>query len=158
MSAGQNGGHSLVVVSSLDGLAPQMRYAVQEVLHDIPNAKVYESIRSNELQAIYWARGRTVIPPDKTVTNVENAEYGWHLYGLAVDIIHTTLEWDAPDSWFQWLGSIGKSYGLDWGGDWHSKDLPHLQWGKCKPTPSDEARRLLHEGGVEAVWDAVGAR
>jgi peptidoglycan L-alanyl-D-glutamate endopeptidase CwlK len=43
------------------------------------------------------------------------------------------------------------------GGDWKFKDLPHFQWGPCKPSPSDRARELIRTEGMEAVWGAVGA-
>jgi hypothetical protein len=46
---------------------------------------------------------------------------------------------------------------LDWGGDWTVRDLPHVQWGKCKASPSYVARGLYASGDVEAVWKAVGA-
>jgi hypothetical protein len=35
--------------------------------------------------------------------------------------------------------------------------LPHFQWGRCKPSPSDEARRLIDTEGEVSVWRAVGA-
>ena len=38
------------------------------------------------------------------------------------------------------------------------KELPHFQWGLCKPGPSPRALEL-HEQGVRlAVWEVVGAR
>jgi peptidoglycan L-alanyl-D-glutamate endopeptidase CwlK len=47
--------------------------------------------------------------------------------------------------------------GCKWGGDWKQKDLPHFQWGKCKPSPSDAARQIIAAQGMEAVWKAVDA-
>jgi hypothetical protein len=48
---------------------------------------------------------------------------------------------------------------VSWGNcnDWHHPDLPHVEFGRCKDSPSDEARRLYSDGGVKAVWRAVGA-
>ena len=55
------------------------------------------------------------------------------------------------------VAEIAKGHGLKWGGDWSSPDLPHFQWGRCKASPSDEARRILREQGMPAVWRAVSA-
>ena len=44
-----------------------------------------------------------------------------------------------------------------WGGDWRNRDLPHFQWERCRPSPSDRARELLRTRGIVAVWEAVGA-
>jgi D-alanyl-D-alanine carboxypeptidase len=120
-------------------------------------AKVYETYRSNELQALYYQRGRSVRPPSEPVTNAQNNLYSWHGYGLAVDVIHRTKEWDAGDVWFERVAEIFKKHGCKWGGDWKHRDLPHFQWGLCKASPSDRARELLRSGGVLAVWEAVGA-
>ena len=142
-------------------LAPKMCAAVEAVLRDCEaaglDAVVYETYRSQELQALYYARGRSVVPPEHPVTNVRDARSGWHHYGLAVDIISISRGWDVPESWWDRLGAIGEAHGLTWGGRWKMHDLPHLQWGRCRDTPSDRARELLAEGGVEAVWREVGA-
>ena len=83
--------------------------------------------------------------------------WSWHGYGLAVDVIHQTEHWGVGDDWFQQVAEIFKKHGCKWGGEWKSKDLPHFQWGFCKPSPSDKARELMRTGGVMAVWQAVGA-
>ena len=61
--------------------------------------------------------------------------------------------------WHNGLVKAMKAGGLlSYGGDWiNFKDYPHWQWGKCKPTPSDEAVRLYMAAGKQAVWAAVGA-
>ena len=144
-------------------LAPLFRAAVDAAIGECNGganplkAMVYETYRSNELQVVYYARGRTVRPPSSTVTNAMSNLFSWHGYGLAVDVIHRTKEWDAGDAWFQQVAEIFKRHGCKWGGDWKTKDLPHFQWGFCKPSPSDNARELMRTGGVMAVWQAVGA-
>lgn len=160
MSAGKTG--SLAKVSRDPALlAPKFRAAVAAAIQDCQaaglDAYVYEGYRSLELQTIYYARGRTVIPPVKTVTNAKSNLYSWHGYGLAVDVISWSHGWSQPESWFQKVAAIFKKHNCKWGGDWKMKDLPHFQWGPCKPSPSDKARQLIQQGGVEAVWKAVGA-
>ena len=121
------------------------------------DAFVYETYRSPELQAAYYTRGRSVIPPVRPVTNASSNLYSWHGYGLAVDVISKSVEWDAPLKWFEELAAIFKRHECKWGGDWTTKDLPHFQWAACKPTPSDRARQIIATDGVHGVWVAVGA-
>ena len=164
MSAGQSGEEGKVS-RDLALLAPAFRKAVEDAIRECnapPNnlgAMVYEAYRSQTLQAIYYARGRTTVPPTRTVTNARTNLLSWHGYGLAVDVIHQTKLW-SPDggmAWFRKVADIFKKHGCKWGGDWTSPDPPHMQWGRCRPSPSDEARRLIAADGIEAVWRAVSA-
>lgn len=143
-------------------LAPGFRRAVEAAIADCSvrglSAVVFETYRSNELQAVYYARGRSVKPPKGPVTNAMGNLYSWHGYGLAVDVIHASARWDATDDWFKAVANVFKSHGCNWGGDWRSPDRPHFQWGLCKPSPSPLARELLRTRGIGAVWEAVGAR
>jgi hypothetical protein len=144
-------------------LAPRFRRAVERAIAECErenlDAMVYEGYRSQQLQAIYFARGRTVVPPHHTVTNASTNLRSWHGYGLAVDVVHNEHFWEPPggEGWFRQVAEIFKIHGCKWGGDWTNRDLPHMQWGRCKPSPSDEARRLIREEGIEGVWRAVNA-
>jgi hypothetical protein len=151
------------VIRDLTILAPKFRLVVLEAIAEC-NAKgldayVFESYRTKELQELYYQRGRTVKPPFKPVTNAKSNLYSWHGYGLAVDVISKAHLWSPPegDAWFGKVAAIFKRHECKWGGDWTTRDLPHFQWGRCKASPSDLARQLLAAGGVEKVWDAVGA-
>jgi hypothetical protein len=150
-----------VVDHDLTKLAPAFRLAIEAGLRDCLaeglDAVVYEAMRSEELQYLYWCRGRTVRPPDKPVTNARSARYSWHGYGLAVDVISRQYGWDRSWTWWVQMAACFERHGCRWGGEWKSPDPPHLQWGRCKPSPSDRARELLATGGVRAVWQAVGA-
>ena len=149
--------------NDLNLLAPNFRKAVAAAIDECNgpphhlDAYVYETYRSNELQAVYYTRGRTVRPPEKPVTNAINNLYSWHGYGLAVDVIHKTKHWSVDESWFRQVAEVFKRHGCKWGGDWKAKDLPHFQWGLCRASPSDLARELMRTRGVRAVWEAVGA-
>ncbi len=142
-------------------LAPAFRAAVEAALAECVernlDAFVYEGYRSQALQSLYYARGRTVIPPSAPVTNASSNLYSWHGFGLAVDVISQSKGWNQPDQWFSDVADCFKRHGCRWGGDWQMRDLPHMQWGPCKPSPSDIARELLQTQGLQAVWKAVGA-
>jgi peptidoglycan L-alanyl-D-glutamate endopeptidase CwlK len=91
------------------------------------------------------------------VTNASSNLYSWHGFGLAVDVISRRHGWDRPGSWFADVALSFKKFGCKWGGDWKMKDLPHFQWGLCKPGPSDRAREILRSESMETVWKAVEA-
>lgn len=160
MSAGTG---TAEVNRDLELLAPKFREAVKAAIAECNTAgyqaMVYEGYRTQELQAIYYARGRTVIPPTRTVTNAPTNLTSWHGYGLAVDVVHQTKYWEPAEGeeWFRKVSEVFKKHGCKWGGDWNRPDTPHFQWGKCKASPSDKARELIASGGVIAVWKAVGA-
>jgi peptidoglycan L-alanyl-D-glutamate endopeptidase CwlK len=148
---------------NLNDLAPKFAAAVRQAIeqckaHGYP-AMVYEGYRSAELQALYYARGRTIIPPTRTVTNAPTQYFSWHGYGLAVDVVHETKYWEPPggEAWFRAVAKIFKQNNCSWGGDWTKPDTPHFQWYKCKASPSQQARDLIKTGGLAAVWKAVGA-
>lgn len=149
------------ITRDLDLLAPRFREAVENAIAECNldglDAFVYETFRTEDLQLHYFARGRTIVPPLKTVTNAQSNLFSWHGYGLAVDVISRSKGWRAGDGWFHRVADVFRQYGLRWGGEWVMRDLPHFQWGRCKPSPSDRARELFANGGVQAVWREVNA-
>lgn len=160
MSAG-NAASAPAPDGDVEKLAPKFRSAVDRAIvlctQDRLNAVVYEALRSEELQSLYYQRGRTIIPPAEIVTNARSQLYSWHGFGLAVDVIHATKRWGASEQWFEQVAAHFRTVGCRWGGEWRQRDLPHFQWGLCKPSPSDRARELLATGGLAAVWRAVDA-
>jgi SH3-like domain-containing protein len=160
MSSGTTNAH-LQVSNDLNQLAPLFRAAVEAAIAECQraglDAVVYEAYRSQELQAEYYARGRTKKPPLQTVTNAPSNLHSWHGYGLAVDVISRSKAWHAGHRWFADVAAIFKRHNCKWGGDWTRPDLPHFQWHLCKASPSPEARRMVTSAGVLAVWEAVGA-
>lgn len=157
-----NDGAEELVQNDLDALAPKMQERVTAALWECNNVAgldvvVYEAVRTEELQRMYYARGRTTVPPYYTVTAAKTAMGGWHFYGLAVDVIHRTRRWNNPEKWWLKVSAIFKAHGLDWGGDWERVDLPHFQFAGLRKSPSNRARELYASGGLEAVWKAVGA-
>jgi hypothetical protein len=142
-------------------LAPRFREAVERSLVECRalglDVIVYETFRSQEVQAEYFARGRTIIPPSDTVTNAPSNLASWHGYGLAIDVISAARHWGPGPEWFENVAACFRANGCRWGGEWKRPDFPHFQWGLCKPSPSDRARELIMHGGPRAVWVAVSA-
>lgn len=130
--------------NDLDGLTPEFRAKVEVLLYRLRLRGhvpwVYETRRTPERQAYLYASGRTRPGPKVTWTRESK-----HLHGLAVDIIdgreHPTRPgdrvgwgtWGDPISagmaerFFSALGDEAKAIGLVWGGDWKSRDLPHVE-------------------------------
>lgn len=93
-----------------------------------------ESFRTKEEQDALYAKGRTA--PGNIVTNAKGSSYSsHHQWGTAFDIYRNDGKgvYTDCDGFFEKVGKIGKSIGLEWGGDWKSPvDKPHFQlpdWG-----------------------------
>lgn len=176
--------HGVVVIRDERILAPRFRAGVDAALEECHgldlDAVTFETYRTNELQGVYYERGRTVKPPEHPVTNARTNLYSWHGFALAVDVISKSEGWFNPaakpelrlldshdpkvqayvargQKWFADVAAVFKRHDCKWGGDWLNPDPPHMQWWRCKPTPSDLARQLLAQGGLERVWQEVGA-
>ena len=137
---------------------------------------VDESIRSNERQTWLFNMGRLYDDGRGKVTNVPNAETGWHFFGLAVDIISKRYQWDYDSpggkAFYDALREEATALDLTSGDDWnrngtpvendpseHLCDRPHVQWW-CEGmhvSPSENARALFASGGRQAVWRALHA-
>ncbi len=88
--------------------------------------RVTSGLRTIKEQNKLYAQGRT--RPGKIVTNARGGK-SYHNFGLAVDIVEIKngkALWKNSD-WDK-ISDLGKSLGLEWGGDWVSiKDKPHFQ-------------------------------
>lgn len=124
------------------------------------DAVIFETCRSDALQAIYYAQG---------TTHARTAAYSWHRYGLAADVISHAREWGAfrDRDWVRTLvrAMEAETFTRDgralpllaWGGRWRSPDEPHWQHGRCRPTPSQLTLDAYARGGKAAVWALVNA-
>lgn len=93
------------------------------------NVLITQGFRSIAEQNELYAQGRT--KPGKIVTNAKGG-YSYHNFGLAFDIViqnaDGSLCWNTGDKRWKTVGAIGKSLGLEWGGDWRKfPDYPHFQ-------------------------------
>lgn len=117
-----------------------------------------ECFRSVAEQDELYAQGRT--KPGAIVTNAPGSSYSsQHQWGIAFDFFKNVSghAYD-DDEFFARVGSLGKSMGLGWGGDWSSiVDRPHLYLPDWGSTPA----KLKEEYGTfekfRETWSGSGA-
>lgn len=99
---------------------------------------VSECLRTVKEQDALYAQGRT--KPGKIVTNAKGSSYSsMHQWGVAFDFYRNDGKgaYNNGDSFFNKVGKLSQSIGLEWGGNWKSiKDLPHFQLPDWGSTPS----------------------
>ena len=124
-----------------------------------------EFYRTVEEQDKLYAKGRTIA--GAIVTNAKGNTYSsHHQWGTAFDIYRNDGKgaYNDYDGFFAKVGKIGKSIGLEWGGDWKSPvDKPHFQlpdWGsttvrlkRMYGTPENFQKTWKEE--IEVVEDAT---
>jgi hypothetical protein len=120
---------------------------------------VTQGLRTWEEQDALYAKGRTKAPIGKKyiVTNAKGGQ-SYHNFGLAIDIVILDsigkADWDTGHPGWRTAADVGKSLGLEWGGDWTGfKDLPHFQY--TRGLPLAECRRLYTSSGLSAIWQRV---
>lgn len=93
-----------------------------------------ECLRTVAEQDALYAQGRTT--PGNRVTNARGSTYSsQHQWGIAFDFYRNdgTGAFNEEGNFFARVGSLAKTLGLGWGGDWKSPvDQPHLylpSWG-----------------------------
>lgn len=133
---------------------PLARELIQRALAHGIIAVVTSGTRTYAEQDALYEQGRT--KPGSIVTNAR-AGYSNHNFGLAFDLTifsNGKPVWESPE--YKTLGSIGKSLGLIWGGDWSTiEDDPHFElhpaWasGESESSMLAELRRR-HENGQDA--------
>lgn len=130
---------------------------VEEAKKQGINVKITNTLRGGGEQRRLFSKGRTkeqlaetrddrmfrqaleeyehgkITMPHGAVTNADAGD-SFHNYSLAFDfvpIVDGKISYDitskAGKARFQKLGNIGKSIGLEWGGDWKNPDYPHMQ-------------------------------
>lgn len=116
---------------------------------------VTQGLRTWEEQDRLYAQGRTA--PGAIVTKAKGGQ-SFHNFGLAFDIVVLDamgkMDWDAQHPGWTRAAQLGKSVGLEWGGDWRGfKDRPHFQY--TGGLSLSRCRALHADGGVPAVWGEV---
>ena len=113
-------------------LVPEARGLASQLLDECASQGIEifitSTLRTFHEQDELYAQGRT--RPGNIVTNAQGGE-SRHNHGLAFDIAFRTPPAQSPfgeeNPWDE-VGEIGKSLGLEWGGDWRGfMDRPHFQ-------------------------------
>jgi peptidoglycan L-alanyl-D-glutamate endopeptidase CwlK len=87
--------------------------------------RITQTRRTWDEQAQIYAQGRTA--PGKVVTHAPPG-HSWHNFGRAFDVCFMGKEpYPDDDSVWEYIGAIGETVGLEWGGRWKVPDKPHLQ-------------------------------
>jgi hypothetical protein len=106
--------------------------------------KVTSGGRTYEEQNKLYAQGRTT--KGSIVTNAK-AGYSWHNFFLAFDVVpveNGKINWKSKN--WKKIGDLGKTFGLEWGGDWKTfKDLPHFQTIHGLTTAQARAKKTKNE-------------
>lgn len=119
-------------------LHPRLQSKIKELI-TLCNKKglkigIGECVRTVEEQNALYAQGRT--KPGNKVTNAPGTSYSsMHQWGVAFDFYRNDGKGSYlnSDGFFDRVGALGRSIGLEWGGSWKSPvDKPHFQlpdWG-----------------------------
>lgn len=119
-------------------LHPKLREKAEQMLRLCSERSliigIAQTFRTVEEQNELYAQGRS--KEGSIVTNAKGTDYdSMHQWGVAFDIYRDDGKgaYYNADGFFSKAGEIGRSLGLEWGGDWKEfKDLPHFQlpdWG-----------------------------
>ncbi len=123
----ENGDVSLKVVH------PELKDKMEKLVNKCSDygidIKITESVRTVSRQNQLYNQGRTT--KGEIVTNAKGSDYSSnHQWGIAFDVC---INGSSVDEMYdvqklKKVGEIGKSIGLEWGGDWESfVDMPHFQ-------------------------------
>lgn len=115
---------------SLNQVHPDLNEKMNQLLEKCEEVgldiRVTADLRSVADQDQLYAQGRTT--EGNIVTNRKGADYAsLHQWGTAFDV---ALKGNDPynEEKLKQVGKIGKSLGLEWGGDWKDfQDMPHFQ-------------------------------
>lgn len=115
--------------NKIEDLEPELREQATTLLAEAARhgllLRITHTRRTFQEQEDIYAQGRTKPGPKVTA-----AAAGWsaHNYGLAFDVCqHGGEPYPDNDDWWEKVGRLGESLGLEWGGRWKHPDRPHFQ-------------------------------
>lgn len=163
--------------ASLSDLIPAARAAVEALIARADSVgittRVVSTLRTCAEQRQLYAQGRTA--PGNVVTYADGCR-SWHVWGRAADLLVVNDDGSiAPgsDSRYDTLGSIAKSVGLGWGGNFPGfRDAGHFEYrgghsitevcpdpDRCEelvegqePAPISQQVRSVAQGGGIGRW------
>lgn len=116
---------------------------------------IAETLRTVAEQDALYAKGRTA--PGPKVTNAKGSTFSsMHQWGVAFDFYRNDKKgaYNDSDGFFEKVGAIGKSLGLEWGGDFKTlKDRPHFQLKDWGSTPSKLKRLYKTPDNFMKLWE-----
>lgn len=140
-------------------LHPRLQSKIKELI--LKSAKaglligIGECVRTVEEQDALYAQGRT--EPGNIVTNAKGSTYSsMHQWGIAFDFYRNDGQglYNDSDAFFRQVGKIGKSIGLEWGGDWTNPvDKPHFQLPDWGSTPAKLKAMYGTPEKFRATWE-----
>ena len=115
---------------------------------------VAQTLRTVEEQDKLYAQGRT--EEGNIVTNARGSDYNsMHQWGVAFDVYRDDGKgaYFNADGIFSKVGAVGRSLGLEWGGDWTDfRDLPHFQLPDWGSTPVQLKKQYGTPGNFMKTW------
>jgi len=132
-------------------LHPQVAFLAERLVRQATtqgiDVRVICGLRTIGEQDALYAQGRT--KPGPIVTEARGGQ-SWHNFGTAFDVgVFHGSEYLGASPLYREVGKLGKSLGLEWGGDWKFLDEPHFQlrpnWALNKSSPdvlAEFARRI----------------
>ena len=143
---------------NVSDLHPRLKVLQQQLIVQCENAgfkiKITESIRTVERQNELYAQGRATT--GNIVTNAKGSDYSsHHQWGTAFDFCRNDGNgaYEDGDQFFSKVGSIGKSLGLEWGGDWTKPvDKPHFQLPNWGSTTTKLKQLYATPADFEKTW------
>lgn len=118
--------------------------------------RVTETFRTASYQNRLWRKGRTSPPIGKQyrVTNCDGyIVKSNHQSSLSFDIAFINedkkVDWNVPETFWNYFGHLCRKYSLKWGGDWKSfKDRPHCEWDTKDKGTYKKAREWQKQNGL----------
>jgi hypothetical protein len=123
----------LISERNIEKLHPKVRNKAIEFINKVEKElgiklRVTSTLRTYAEQDKLYAQGRTT--KGGIVTNAKGGQSN-HNFGTALDvvpIVNGQADWKTTADTWNKIGTVGKSLGFDWGGDWKSFiDKPHFE-------------------------------
>lgn len=116
---------------------------------------ISETYRTVQRQDELFAQGRTTGEIGRTVTNARGTAYNsTHQWWIAFDFFRNDGKgaFDNTGQFFEKVGAVGKSIGLEWGGDWTTPDRPHFQLPNWGSTTQQLRNAYSTPDNFKATW------
>jgi peptidoglycan L-alanyl-D-glutamate endopeptidase CwlK len=139
---------SMINNPRLKKVHPKLAEKAQRII-DLAKADGIELLVTQGLRT--FAEQDALFKKRPKVTNARGGQ-SMHNYGLAVDfavMVNGKISWD--EKLYKPIGKYADTVGLEWGGNWRFRDLPHVQ---LKGLPSYKVLLPIYQQkGLKAVWE-----